>query len=369
MNKEVVVYGASGYTGKLIGWHLAKNNIPFIAAGRNKARLEEQMKLVPELAGADYECVEVEHNEQALAALFTGKKVVYSLTGPFSQIGEPVVKACLSAGCHYLDTTGEIDWIMDVKEKYGEAFAAKNIMLCPASSWMWLAGQMAAEIALETPGIDTLDICYLADSNTSIASTKSFMGMVMKDQHYLENNQLALWPRATSFPVQVPGMHQILTALPWSGGAEPVWYLDDDRVANCSVLVAFRNQEMTDAVVNFMKEFEEKYADLSDEERDKVTNEWGSQIVSEEPAREDPALNRSIISCYARGNCESTSVILRGSSPYIQTGVFAAAACRAILLGQHKAVGFTSPAAAFGAREMMAAIAKEGLLSWEINSH
>ena len=69
-NPQVVIYGASGYTGKLIAWHLAEYGIPFIAAGRNQARIEEQMALVPELKNADYSCEEVAHDEEALARLF-----------------------------------------------------------------------------------------------------------------------------------------------------------------------------------------------------------------------------------------------------------------------------------------------------------
>ena len=57
-NYEVVLYGASGYTGKLTAWKLAEAGIPFIAAGRSQANLEKEMALVPELKGHDYQIVE-----------------------------------------------------------------------------------------------------------------------------------------------------------------------------------------------------------------------------------------------------------------------------------------------------------------------
>ncbi|WP_317450850.1 saccharopine dehydrogenase NADP-binding domain-containing protein [Sphingopyxis sp. LK2115] len=126
MTAPVVVYGASGYTGKLIVWHLALAGIPFIAAGRSKARLEEQMAKVPELAGADYAIAEVEHDRASLATLFQGAKIVYNVTGPFMQLGEPVVQAALDAGCHYLDTTGETDWMAFCRDHYGALFAEKG---------------------------------------------------------------------------------------------------------------------------------------------------------------------------------------------------------------------------------------------------
>ncbi len=74
-NHPVVVYGASGYTGKLVAWKLAKRGIPFIAAGRDKGRLEAEMAKVPELKGHDYRCVAVQHDKAALTDLFTGRQV------------------------------------------------------------------------------------------------------------------------------------------------------------------------------------------------------------------------------------------------------------------------------------------------------
>ena len=253
----VVVYGASGYTGKLICWHLAQAGIAFTAAGRNAERLQEQMDLVPELAGAEYECRAVDRTVEDLAELFAGSKVVVNVTGPFMQIGEPVVQAALQAGCHYLDTTGEQDWITHIRDEYGEAFANKGLLLAPATSYMFVMGAMAAEIALETPGIDTLDIAYLADTMTSVASTKSFLRMCTKPQYFLEQNELVMWPYATPYDIRVPDSNRIFRALPWSGGAEPLWFRDDPRVRNCSVLIGFRSQAMFGAVIDTLRNFEQ----------------------------------------------------------------------------------------------------------------
>ena len=107
-NYQVVLYGASGYTGKLTAWKLAERGIPFIAAGRNAARIEQEMAKVPELKGHDYQCVSVAHDRGALTELFSGKKAVINIVGPFMQLGRPVVEACLKAGAHYFDTTGEV---------------------------------------------------------------------------------------------------------------------------------------------------------------------------------------------------------------------------------------------------------------------
>ena len=368
MTAPVVVYGASGYTGKLICWHLAEAKIPFIAAGRSKARLEEQMALVPELVGADYAIAEVAHDKDALAALFAGAKIVYNVTGPFMQLGEVVVQAALEAGCHYLDTTGETDWMSFIRENYGAAYASKQLLLAPASSYMWAAGNLAAEIALETPGVDSLDILYLADSGTSVASTKSFLRMCTKPQYFLEHNELVMWPYATAYEVRSPDQHRSFRALPWSGGGETIWYQDDPRVTNCVTLVGFKNQVMFGGVLSVLQDFEEKYRHLDAAEQEQVTNELGGQITETEPGREDPNRNRSVISCIGRGNMGGVSVILRGNSPYLQTGALAAESCRRILDGRLLATGFQSPAKAFGARAILTAWADLGYHTWEASA-
>ena len=361
---QVVIYGASGYTGKLIAWHLAERDIPFIAAGRDAKRLEEEMAKVPELKGHHYECVACPLEEKAMTELFSGTTVVYNIVGPFMQLSEPVVKACLAAGVHYLDTTGEQDWIMMLEDKYGDAFKAKDLLLCPANAYMWTAGEIAAEIALETPGVDTLDILYMADSNTSVASTASFLRMCCRDQYFLKNNALEVWPHTKDYTVSVPGVNQTYQALPWSGAAEPIWYRTDDHVRNCEVLVAFKNRDIMNWVVGRITEWYEKHRDMPREEFEKISNEWGRGLVSEEPAREVREENRSILTCHARGNTASRTVVLRGNSPYIQAGVWAAESLRRILIGKLRATGFASPCKAFGHRELLAATVECGYLTW-----
>lgn len=362
---KVVIYGASGYTGKLIAWHLAERGIPFIAAGRNLERLREQMAAVPELQGHSYECLEVAHDHEAMKRAFSGAKVVYNVVGPFMQLSEPVVRACLDAGVHYMDTTGEQDWMRMLEERYDEAFRKKDLLLCPANAWMWSAGDLAAELALETPGIDTLDIVYTADSNTSVASTMSFLRMCCGDQFHLKNGALEVWPHGKAYEVSIPGEHRVYRALPWGGAGEPIWHRTDPRVRNCSVLVAFKNQDVMDWVLGRIRDWYDNYRNTPREEFERISNGWGNALVNTEPAREVREENRSVISCHARGNTQSTTVVLRGNSPYVQVGAWAAESVSRVISGRLRATGFASPSRAFGHRELLAATAERGYLSWQ----
>jgi short subunit dehydrogenase-like uncharacterized protein len=75
MHKPVVVYGASGYTGRLICEYLRQYNVPFIAAGRNAGKVKAAMEAhVPGIETADYEIAEVGHDVGALTALLETRR-------------------------------------------------------------------------------------------------------------------------------------------------------------------------------------------------------------------------------------------------------------------------------------------------------
>jgi short subunit dehydrogenase-like uncharacterized protein len=273
-----------------------------------------------------------------------------------------VVRACRDAGVHYMDTTGEQDWMRFLEEKYGPAFKDRDLLLCPANAWMWTAGELAAEVALETSGVDTLDIAYMGDSNTSVASTMSFLRMCCTDQYYLKSGMLEVWPHARAYEVSIPGDHRIYRALPWGGAGEPVWRRLDSRVRNCSVLVAFKNQDVMDWIVGRIKDWYDNYRGMPREEFERMSNGWGNALVNTEPAREVREENRSVVCCHARGNTRSTTVVLRGNSPYVQAGVWAAESVSRLISGRLRATGFASPSRAFGHRELLAAAAEGGYL-------
>ncbi|HEV7865301.1 MAG TPA: saccharopine dehydrogenase NADP-binding domain-containing protein, partial [Acidimicrobiia bacterium] len=147
--KPVVVYGASGYTGRLVCEYLREHNVPFIAAGRSKDRLANAMERnVPGIETADYEIAEVDHSVDSLTKLLTGAKVLINTVGPFAQYGHEAIQACLAAGTHYTDTTGEQDWMIDCDEKYGADFASQGLLLSPGIAQMYTTGEIAANVAL-----------------------------------------------------------------------------------------------------------------------------------------------------------------------------------------------------------------------------
>jgi hypothetical protein len=359
---QVVLYGASGYTGRHVAWKLAERGIPFIAAGRNKARLQEQMGAMPELKNAKYEVAAVEHSEKSLTELFRGCKVVHNLVGPFMQYGEPVARAALAVGAHYLDATGEQDWMLHLRQTYGESFASKGLVLSPACASMWNSGLLAAEAVLEKEGIDSVDILYTLHGIPSVSSTLSFMRMCCQPQLYLHDKKLVPWPAAIGVQVSVPGLHQILTALPWSGGGESVFYEHDPRVRNCTTLVAFRNQALMGILIPKMADFQKNYARLPSEEQEKATNAWAMEIAPKgDMAREDYNQHRVLFTCHGRGTLVARSIAIWGATGYVMTGVFGAATIDCLLLNRAKAVGFQSATQVVGSKRLHGELSADGV--------
>jgi Family of unknown function (DUF5938)/Saccharopine dehydrogenase NADP binding domain len=354
---RVLIYGASGYTGKLVAESLAQRGMPFYFAGRTLSRLKAALEVVKQRhdGPVEAEIFVASNNLDELVPLFEKVDVVISVAGPFMQVAWPVVEACLQANCHYLDTTGEQDWTIAIQKKYGQAFADKGLLLSPANSYMWAAGALAGEVVLETEGVDSLDIVYqINNALPSEASTKSFLRMQGNpdSQYYLEQGQFVPWAHDRAFSVTLPHLSQPKLALSWGGACEPVWFEMDDRVLNCRVLTAF-GDDIVNGVVDVVKKFSEQSIGMTQEEKEVLSNQFGDEMTSEEPPKDDRDIHRTVIVCRGQGRQVTTTFELSLCAPYTFTGEICAEAAQRILAGQLKKPGFQSAAVAFGHRELL----------------
>jgi Family of unknown function (DUF5938)/Saccharopine dehydrogenase NADP binding domain len=356
---QIVVYGVSGYTGQLVAEHLTKRRLPFIAAGRSRSKIEEALRNVP--GEHDVQIAVVSHDEASLSKLLAGTKIVINMVGPFGQLGEPVVRAALNTGVHYIDTTGEQDWGLLVRDRYGKAFEDKGLLLSPCCAYLGIFGMFAAEIALEDPAIDSLDILYEPRATPTFASTLSFLRMICLPNPFKQFGKMTTWPPMSTMDVVVPGNDVVHQAFPWGGGFEPIWLEHDARVKNCRMLVALPKGDMANMIMEKMKQYHELSKTKTPAELEEITNAWGTAMAPTSLVREDPSINRMLLSCYARGVNSGRHIILYSNCGYIGTGALCAEAAKRILDGRLRAVGFQSATRAFGHRELMAALAEDGL--------
>lgn len=364
--KPVVVYGASGYTGRLVCEYLREYGVPFVAAGRSREKLEAA--LASNVAGvetADFEIVEVENTVEALTELFSGSSVVCNTVGPFSKYGPTVVEACLAAGTHYLDTTGEQDWLITCDEKYGADFAAAGLLLSPGIAHMYTTGEIAAEIALEKPGLDTLDIAVFWGGSPTIASTQTILvnASTSKAHHLQQNQYVEFDPGQGLVPLVVPGQHELAQSLPWGGTSHPVWYRKDPRVANCKAQGGVFNAALMNGVPQIVAGALEATKDMTEEERDAALTETAAQVMNQMPPRENPRLNKSLDSVHASGPLGRAHVVIHGNQNYKQTGLLQAYAAYWLLQQPPLRAGFASGCQAFGHRALLGQLLEFGLVA------
>ncbi|MFC7594178.1 DUF5938 domain-containing protein [Terrabacter sp. GCM10028922] len=364
-DKPVIVYGASGYTGRLVCEYLREFNVPFLAAGRDEERLGSAMERnVAGIETAQYEVATTEHTVDALAKLFSGASAVCNTVGPFARYGPEVVEACLAAGVHYLDTTGEQDWMITCDEKYGADFAAAGLLLAPGVAQMYTTGEIAAQVCLEQPGLDTLDIAVFWGGSPTIASTQTILvNAAMSTAHYLEQNTYQPWdPEAGLYQLSIPGQHELALALPWGGTSHPVWFRNDPRVANVRALGGVFNKPLMLGVPQIVAAALEATKDMDTDAKYAALDATAAQVMNQMPPRENPRLNKSLDSVHASGPLGRAHCVIHGNSNYKQTGLLQAYAAYSLLQQPPRRVGFASGCQAFGHRELLGVLRSFGLV-------
>jgi short subunit dehydrogenase-like uncharacterized protein len=361
--KPVVIYGVTGYTGRLVAEYLREHRVPFIAAGRDAKRIKAVLDKVPGIENAEYEIAEVEHTTAALTKLLKGSRVLCNTVGPFMKYGPEAVEACLAAGVHYTDTNGEQNWMMHAESTWGDKFAAKNLLLAPGVAQMYTTGEIAANLCLETPGLDTLDILVLWKGFPTYASTQTIFSILTADFYYLEQKQYVKWAPTAKAEVMVPGQHQTALALPWGGTAHPVWFRNDPRVASCKVMGGVFERSVMEGVVQITGVVEDQIKKLPKAEQEKALSDMAASLQAGMPPRENPRVNTSIDSVHASGPLGHAHCVIHGNCNYKQTGLLQAYAAYHLIQAPPKRVGFASGCQAFGHRELLGVLQSFGLVS------
>ncbi|KAI1757419.1 hypothetical protein F4782DRAFT_537023 [Xylaria castorea] len=136
---DVVVYGATGYTGLLIAEFIASNfptDTKWAVAGRSAQKLEDVVKTCQSL-NPDRKPPQVEVcglNDADLAALAKKTFTFIATVGPYAKYGEHAFRACAEAGTHYFDCTGEAVWHAAMIKKYEKAAKASGACMFPQSA-------------------------------------------------------------------------------------------------------------------------------------------------------------------------------------------------------------------------------------------
>jgi len=363
----VVVYGASGYTGMLTMDWLIDQNIPFTAVARNAKRTQEMMaQRVVRLESATYEIIEAEHNVESLTKAFKGAKVVCNTVGPFVHFGLTAVEAALKAGCHHIDTTGEQAYMREVREQFGDLYAQAGLLVSPSIAYMYSFSEIAAELALETHGVDALETAALCRgprdvAGVSVGSAASIFELFRSEQSYLWENRLVPHPVTASFNIADPNFIQPVFSIPWGGTSLPVYFENDSRVRSCISSVGFYDNNVMPMVHGLSQKWDAEYKNLPKEQQDAVVKSLVASTTPTMPPRERTSLSRTVDIAIGRGQLAAVRATVHGITPYIATGALQVAAAIKLLDGETARVGFASGSKAFGHRYLLGFLEQRGL--------
>lgn len=164
---DVVVYGATGFVGRLLAEYLAEHaplQARIALGGRSRTKLEEIRATLPG-AAAEWPLVVADAADEAqLASLAASTTVVATTVGPYARYGLPLACACAAAGTHYADLTGEVLYVRDLADTVHDdavRTGARIVASCgfdsvPSDLGVWLLHRYATEHRLGGLGDTTL---------------------------------------------------------------------------------------------------------------------------------------------------------------------------------------------------------------------
>ncbi len=130
---DVVLYGASGFSGKQTVAYFAQHAkaLRWAIAGRNKEKLEAVKAQIGDAVKAVDVLVADSQAQTAIDAIAARTRVLLTTAGPFALYGTRIVDACVRSKTHYVDITGETVWAKELIDRYHAQAAADGTRIIP----------------------------------------------------------------------------------------------------------------------------------------------------------------------------------------------------------------------------------------------
>jgi short subunit dehydrogenase-like uncharacterized protein len=184
----IVLFGASGYTGRRVAEAMVRRGLRPILAGRSAGRLTSLAQRLGDLGLGDLgpgklDVVSADVGDAASIRALVGRgDVLVSTVGPFVRLGEPALRAAVAAGAIYLDSTGEPPFIRRVFEEFGPLAERTGASLITAFGHDYVPGNLAGALALRRSGsgVNRVEVGYLISgvSRAQVISRGTFASFV-----------------------------------------------------------------------------------------------------------------------------------------------------------------------------------------------
>ncbi|WKV10778.1 saccharopine dehydrogenase family protein [Marivirga harenae] len=212
MNYKILIYGANGYTGKLITQEAKNAGVYVELAGRNKKAIET-LSLD---TGLPYHICEL-NDKSKLEELLKEFHTVIHCAGPFSETAIPMVEACLKSKTNYLDITGEI-WVFEDIMKYHKEAEQAGITLIPGVGFDVVPTDcLAGYLKEKMPTASSLELAFVGSKTgmsrgTAVTMAKNVSkGGFIRENGLIKNVPLAYEVKEFKFSHR----YQTCMTIPW----------------------------------------------------------------------------------------------------------------------------------------------------------
>jgi short subunit dehydrogenase-like uncharacterized protein len=163
-----ILYGVTGYTGRLVAGEAVRRGLQPILAGRNAAAVRS----IAEELSLDWKTFNL-LNPQEIRDAIRGSRLVLHCAGPFSETGGPMIEGCLAEGVHYLDITGEIS-VFDYAHARTESARRADVVLIPGVGFDVVPTDcLAARLVEALPAATELKLAFEMGGGLSPGTAKT----------------------------------------------------------------------------------------------------------------------------------------------------------------------------------------------------
>jgi short subunit dehydrogenase-like uncharacterized protein len=324
----VLVFGATGFSGRMVVQRLVERGIPVRIAARSEDKLERLSQLH---GGLEVVVADVAEPESVLCAA-RGSTALVTTVGPYTLLGHVAADAALEANIPYFDITGEPGWLRKVFNDYGPRFAERGLPMLPAFGYDYVPGNLAGAIAIERAGgaATQIDIGYFLTGKNK-RTTESFSQGTL-DSLAASSGELPFAFRGGEL-IDVEGPRRVLE---FELGGEDVTAVAIGGTEHFALPRLARGLEEVNVGLGWFS----PAAETAD----------APAAASDGPsdaAREQARTNVIAVARDGDGN-ELTTVHVDGPNPYDLSGLLTAWAVERVLSGENIGAGALGPVDAFG---------------------
>lgn len=190
-SSEWMLYGASGFTGRLIAAEAANRGMKPVLAGRSAERIER----LGQDTGRPCRAFSLTSADE-VAKQLDGVSAVLHCAGPFSETAKPMIDACIARGVHYLDITGEID-VIEWASQQDERACSAGVTLMPAVGMDVVPSDcLAAMLSESLPNAVRLELAFSGQFTLSPGTAKTIWQQVHSGGRVRQDGQIVRVPTA-----------------------------------------------------------------------------------------------------------------------------------------------------------------------------